>query len=130
MPVPMTEVANPSNQEPLQALSTVRAPDASLEQLGPVEKHDLLCLLADLTEAVFFPTDPKWASACIDGEHELPLRDESCKLLAAKQRRFPSQERLMIGQKIGKLLDRDIIRVIPRWGRGGGVICLHEKRGS
>ena len=109
--------------------SQVKLSDANMGQLGRVEKGDLLRILGDIVEAGLFPTDPKRVPACISGELEFPLIDESCTPFAAKQRCFSPEERRMIREEIHKLLDRGVIRPSTSpWA--AQCLCVMKKDGA
>ena len=74
------------------------APASFLAGYGMPQVY-LMHILRDFVEAGLFPIDPKRVPACISGELELPLIDESCTPFAAKQRRFSPEERRMIREK-------------------------------
>ena len=65
------------------------AADANLGTLGALQKQQLISILEDFIADGLFPVDPKRVPACISGELELPLINESCTPFAAKQRRCP-----------------------------------------
>ena len=106
-----------------------RVEDTNCGQLGVKQKAHLDSLLRHFITGGLFPTDPKRAPACVDGELSLPLIDKSCTPVAEKQRRFSPQEISMIREENHKLNDRGIIRPSkPPWV--AQVLCVKNKDGT
>ena len=130
-PLPMRalDTSCASNTGRTEPVTKVQASDANLGTLGSLQKQQLSRLLETFVEDGLFPIDPKRVPACIDGELELPLINESCTPFAAKQRRFSPEERRMIRAEIQKLLDRGIIRPsVSPWA--AQCLCVRKKDGT
>ena len=61
-----------------EPVTKVQATDANLGTLGSLQKQQLSRPLGTFIEDGVFPIDPERVSACIDGELEPPLINESC----------------------------------------------------
>ena len=72
------------------------------------EKARLLQLLEHYSD--LFPDDLKNAPACTLGKLRLPLVDEGCHPVAAKQRRYTPVETDMIQSEVDLLASRGVIR--------------------
>ncbi|CAM9542910.1 unnamed protein product [Sphacelaria rigidula] len=84
--------------------------DANLGQLSAPKKQELLTLLNEFRRQGIFPADPKNVRPCDQGKIHIPLRDERCKPVATKQRRFSADETEAIQAEVKKLHQRGIVR--------------------
>ena len=123
---PQTVDENGTDNTPVECVKTE---NANLGQLSVDQKQQLGDVLQEYIDAGLFPSDPKHVPACLNGELTLPLIDESCRPVAAKQRRFSPEETLMIREEIQKMLDRGIIRPSTSpWA--AQCLCVKKKDGT
>ena len=103
--------------------------EANFGQISAGQKHVFVKMLQTFADEGLFPTDPKRVPACVDGELTLPLIDEACRPIAAKQRRFSPEERQMIREEVAKLLERGIVRPSKSpWA--AQCVCVRKKDGT
>lgn len=84
---------------------TGRAEDANYGQLSTEQKQLFADMLQRFVRGGLFSTDPMRMIVYIDGSITLPVVDESCAPIAAKQRRFSPEEKHTIRKEASKLLD-------------------------
>ena len=136
-PPPANPVPEPADEPPpVSKADTSEAPtrgvdlsDANLGQLSVRQKNQLTNVLRPKNVAGLFPEDPKRVRACKVRELRIPLIDEGCVPIAAKQQRFSPEEADAVQSEVGKLADRGIIRKsTSAWA--ARCVTVHKKDGT
>ena len=98
-----------SNDDKTPARGVVLA-DANIDQLSVTQKNQLMSALKPQNVAGLFPEDTKRVRACTVRVLRIPLIDEDCAPIAAKQQRFSPEQADAIQREVKKLAEAGIIR--------------------